>query len=445
MNLEQFLTILLSNLSDQKIPYCILRNYKGLPQYNPGNDIDFLIRFCDKESVIKTLQGIGNILLTGYAERPYVVSTFVYGVEWGENKFSIQVDFFLSLSWKGLPYLYTEDVLLTARSAANSSHLIIIPKPSHEAIISFYSSYLVGGWIKQKYWELTRDVFLNNKNEVISSLTPLMNKRIVNILIDSVIEKDTTKIISLLRKLRKSLFINSLSKSPIFTINAIISHYYFEILFRFTPINIISACILGPDGAGKSEITKLLEKRLQNTVKQVAVRHLKPQLFKNTKSNGPVTDPHGKIARSAIISIAKIIFWFFELWVDRFFHGYKNLTLQIWDRYYHDILVDSKRYRYGGPVWVARLIGKLVPKPDLWILLDAPPEVLQARKKEVPYKETARQRDAYLRLISEMPSYAIVDASKPVDNVIVETERTILNFMAKRTAQRLNIKFDRLK
>ena len=60
------------------------------------------------------------------------------------------------------------------------------------------------------------------------------------------------------------------------------------------------------------------------------------------------------------------------------------------------MLVDPRRYRYGGAMWLARWVGKIIPKPDLWILLDAPAEVLQKRKQEVPPEETARQRRAYL-------------------------------------------------
>lgn len=88
-------------------------------------------------------------------------------------------------------------------------------------------------------------------------------------------------------------------------------------------------------------------------------------------------------------------------------------NLIVFDRYYHDLLVDPRRYRYGGPMWLVRWIGKLIPKPDLWVLLDAPPHVLQARKQEVTPQETARQREAYLDLANKLPNFHVVDASQP--------------------------------
>jgi len=90
-----------------------------------------------------------------------------------------------------------------------------------------------------------------------------------------------------------------------------------------------------------------------------------------------------------------------------------------------------------------RFVGRFVPQPHLVILLDAPPEVLQARKKDVPFEETVRQREAYLRLVRSLPNGYAVDASRPLDNVATEIEWIILDYMAERTARRLGLKGNR--
>jgi thymidylate kinase len=107
-------------------------------------------------------------------------------------------------------------------------------------------------------------------------------------------------------------------------------------------------------------------------------------------------------------------------------------TLVLLDRYYHDLLVYPKRYRYGGPLRLARFVGQLIPKPHLVILLDAPPEVIQSRRQEVPFEETARQREAYLKVVENLPNSHVVDASKPLDDVVTEVEGLILDYMTKR-------------
>jgi thymidylate kinase len=137
-----------------------------------------------------------------------------------------------------------------------------------------------------------------------------------------------------------------------------------------------------------------------------------------------VEDPHGKPKRSALVSLAKILVWLMEEWYANLFQDQRE-TLLICDRYYHDLLVDPIRYRYGGPAWAARLVGELMPQPNLWILLDADPDVLQARKREVPLEETSRQRTAYLAFVRDQKYYLIVDASQPLDRVIADVANGI--------------------
>src|SRR5438105_12039839 len=93
------------------------------------------------------------------------------------------------------------------------------------------------------------------------------------------------------------------------------------------------------------------------------------------------------------------------------------------DRYYHDILVDPRRYRYGGPRWLARLACAWVPQPDLWILLDAPASVIRARKSEIPLSEIERQRLCYQELINHLRDGHIVDTSRSPDEVARAVER----------------------
>src|SRR5207248_3547393 len=62
-------------------------------------------------------------------------------------------------------------------------------------------------------------------------------------------------------------------------------------------------------------------------------------------------------------------------------------------RYLLDAMVDRRRYRYSGPQWLLKAIWTISPKPDLIILLDAGPQIIWARKKEVALEETIRGSD----------------------------------------------------
>ena len=38
--------------------------------------------------------------------------------------------------------------------------------------------------------------------------------------------------------------------------------------------------------------------------------------------------------------------------------------LVVFDRYFDDLLIDAKWYRYGKPMWVVRAFRSLIPKSD---------------------------------------------------------------------------------
>ena len=156
------------------------------------------------------------------------------------------------------------------------------------------------------------------------------------------------------------------------------------------------------------------------------MRHLKPRIVMRRRGETVTINPnpHEQIPRSTLTSIAKISVWLLEEWYAALFLE-KRTTLLICDRYYHDLLIDPIRYRYGGPMWIARLVGKFMPQPGLWVLLDAPAEVLQARKQEVSFNETVRQRQEYMNFVCKQRKHVIVDASKPLDKVITYVEHAI--------------------
>jgi len=101
--------------------------------------------------------------------------------------------------------------------------------------------------------------------------------------------------------------------------------------------------------------------------------------------------------------------------------------------------VDSKRIRYGGPSWLLKMAARVVPRPDLVILLDAPADVLWSRKQEVPFEEVLRQRDGYCKVAGKLPFSATVNAAQPLADVIRDVESTIIEHYARRTAERLRL------
>lgn len=202
--------------------------------------------------------------------------------------------------------------------------------------------------------------------------------------------------------------------------------------------------LLGLDGSGKSTVLEALEKIFSQPsfvgVKIVS-RHpgflydrlLQVKPSPHHSDDEPIAIEHyGKPPHGTIKSITKLgilaLDWFAGYWGQMVHQRAKGLLILFDRHFFLDVAIDPLRYRYGGPLWFARLMGRLLPKPDLVILLDAPIEVLQNRKQEISLEEAARQRSAYLELIEKWPNSHIIDVSKPLEQVIREAKQIILRY-----------------
>lgn len=200
---------------------------------------------------------------------------------------------------------------------------------------------------------------------------------------------------------------------------------------------------LGADGSGKSTAIAGVKQKLAPAFRQTSYTHLRPRLGSKNDGSPPVVDPHAQPPRGWLASSLKLIYFLLDYclgYVTRVYPQLTRSTLVIFDRYYHDLLVDTRRYRYSGSRWLAKFIAWFIPRPDLWILLDAPAEVMQSRKQEVSFAETERQRAAYLELIATLPNAHVVDASLDVDLVAQNIQKIALAHLQQRTATRLKLK-----
>ena len=201
--------------------------------------------------------------------------------------------------------------------------------------------------------------------------------------------------------------------------------------------------LIGPDGCGKSSIIDVIRQQYTFAFRAVQCFHMRPKLLRRkTQTDAVVTNPHGQRPRGFIASSAKALFLIADYLLGYMFQVVPALGrthLIIFDRYVYDLLVDSKRVRYGGPRWLLRLVALVVPRPDLVILLDAPAEVLWSRKQEVVFEEVVRQRKAYLQVVSKLPSAIVVNAAQPIPDVIRDVNGAIVAYFSRRTADRLGL------
>ena len=297
------------------------------------------------------------------------------------------------------------------------------------------------GHVKDKYKSFLAQTFRVNTDHAMATLTRLFGDKIGKQMIDSVTQENWESIEARRNVLRIALALNQLCSCP----TLILKKIFFDIKRLFKRwINypgVFIVCI-GPDGSGKSSVADRVIKRLETTFKADKTHHYhwKPLTSQRSKAGiSPVDNPHGPPTRGTLASTIYLFYHAFEFILGGILRLKPVLFrngMVIVDRYFYDIMVDPKRYRLNAPAWLSFLLSKIILKPDLVICLDAPAKIFYERKQEVSFEDVVRLREGYQVFVKGLSSGHIVDASRPLEDVVRQTEDIIVNYMVERTDRR---------
>ena len=204
--------------------------------------------------------------------------------------------------------------------------------------------------------------------------------------------------------------------------------------------------LLGPDGVGKSTTTATIKQDLTTLFSQQREFHWRPQLIM-PRPEDPVPgrggleemfsqNRHGDPPRGFVISIARLLGVMLDYWIGYFTQIREQLArpgLIVFDRYYHDILVDSLRYRYGGPKWLLHALRfALPPWQVFFIILDADEQVVYSRKQELTLSEIQYQRGAYRELSIKLPNALLLRTDRGLEVCRNQALRGIVEHLGRR-------------
>lgn len=215
--------------------------------------------------------------------------------------------------------------------------------------------------------------------------------------------------------------------------------------------------LVGPDGAGKSTLSRMLEDaplpfrvkriymginlessslmlpttRLLLTAKRA--RGHRPDLAVGGASRLAVAPGRSLLgpARHGSRELARLGVWVLEEWLRQVVAGWYSLRgfVVVFDRHFY------ADYYSAGPAGAGAfqvlhgwLLRHAYPKPDLVICLDAPGEVLYARKQEASVDWLERRRVDYLALASAVPALSVVDADRPLELVFTDVVEAITEY-----------------
>lgn len=432
-NLSELVTAIFQAWHEAGVAFLVLRNYERLPQ-DVGNDVDVLIRPAQlalAENVMVTAA-----LSTGYRlHNRAEFSPVSYFFHHPESLRQLQIDLFYNHQWRGFDLLPVEVVMDRRR---RRSDLFSVPSAVHEAISDLLGRLIFHGYVKENYKELIQATARSEGLRMTQTLTEMFGEALAGQLVEAMAQGRWEVVEGCFGAMRRELIWRRLTGEPLHTLRSILRDYRRFLKRLWHPPGLV-VVLIGPDGCGKSTVAQRVAERLVHTFRpDKSVRiHWKPAVFFKGRraARPPTVDPHGQSCRGPVLSLVFLVYHWIEYLVGGWLHflpvRFRN-GLVLVDRYYYDFAVDPRRFRMQVQPAVVRWLFRHVPQPDLVFLLDAPADILRARKAEVTAAETERQRKAYQELLSRLSHGRTVDATAPTEVVTDQILSEILAFMTER-------------
>jgi thymidylate kinase len=225
----------------------------------------------------------------------------------------------------------------------------------------------------------------------------------------------------------------------------------------------VTIALLGADGAGKTTIGRRLEEDAKLRIKYIymginpdAVNRVLPTTWlwmKVKKTIGMASDQGGppdptrqerpksrwkRLLRGAKSNV-RLANQLAEEWYRQTLAWYYQCRgfVVLFDRHffadYFAHHVQTNGQRPLGKRLHGAILNRLYPRPDLVIVLDAPAEVLFARKGEGTIALIEKRRREYLEIENHVPRFSVVDATFPLDEVTREVVKLIEDVRGRRS------------
>lgn len=422
------------------IQYCVVGNTGSYSSFIEG-DVDIVIpqqkikiihslvlSFCKNEGIrlVQCLQHEHN--------------AFYYVIQWFESgipKF-LKLDICGDFYWKALLFIKSDEIISRAMETVdgegNGKHFFV-PVPANE-FIYYLLKKLDKGHISSVQAVHLHDQWKKDPEGCLGNIRRFWKKDDCDLISKAAESNDWNPVIVAIPTLKKSIHSN---------VRVTWKGLYGEFLRRIRRVVFptgLTVAFLGSDGSGKSSVLQLVASSLAPVFRKQAYYHLRPFLLRARAAGdvGFVTNPHASTMYGLVLSVIKLIYLCLDYTIGHFtIIRWRKIfsTFVLFDRYFQDIVVDPRRFRYGGPLWLARAFGKMLPSPDAFVFLNAPVDIVQKRKREVTYDECLRENNDYLKLASTLKKAIIIDASKPLKDVVAEVNGFLLNLLAQRAEKRL--------
>lgn len=405
-------------LLNDNADYAVLRNFEGLPDNNKSRDIDIIITrksyVALKSELLKLIDSSGWKIIT-YLHSDRLI-TYVCGFSCGEYIELVQWDFFFNTSVWGILLMDASEFV----QHRQFNGFLYYMEVEYQFLDKYLYNRAVGSQFPDKYAWMREKA---SQNLVVKQKIKAVFR------VNSIEECDN---IDSHKLVMRAIAANYLQR-PLDSIGNVLLFLWTFIRNYICSNTGFSIGFTGPDGSGKTTVIDLMIENLGEVFRKAHVYfHFRPMLFGNLgevahsagikkEVDRSYEKPHRGGKTGLLSSLLRLGYYSVDYLLG-YFLRVKPVTritrLAIFDRYYTDIICDSRRSRIYLPVKFLYWWGKcFIPSLDYNILLTARTETILTRKRELDAAgvEAINQKIDYL---ADKPGfYKVMNEGAPQEAV----------------------------
>jgi len=415
-------------LEAEHIAYAVLHGWEGeFPGEN--GDLDLVVEAASLPRITRALQRSFSLVQM----LPYQSTGigFVIRPKGDSRQHSLIVDCSSDFRWRGL-VLFPARELLAERRRLHHHWLVA---PGHEFAYLLAKKIFEKRFFPEPQRRRIRQLLARLGPEADAISSRLMGEGYGRAVCQAIRREDWELLARSMPALRRALLVRRLAEDPWMLLRYLAPEIR-RLWRRWRRPTGLWVALLGPDGSGKTTLAQRLEQSPPAAFRRTLRFHLRPQLWPAGQGRPPVSEPHAQAPRCRLASAVKAVYYSAREWIGYLAQVRPALvrsTLVIADRCFDDILLDPRRYRMHGAGSVMRRMRRLLPRPDLSLVLLASAGAIAARKQEVPPAELDAQLAGYREWAARTGSAVLLDSEAGPERVYEQAQEIINNILEQRT------------
>ncbi len=435
---KQLFCLLIENLNQAQVKYCIIGDYENLPE-SVEHDIDMwtndmnAFRLCLENAMKRTgfRPIIDNETHQGFNIACYKKET--------DGITILKFDIMNSTAYKSFLDLFRSEEMEASIVPYKNFY---IASGANEALMHFIYPMFEWGFIKK---DIYKDAICKYCNESIFKVTfeRLWGKSSSNMVLDKISQRDWKGIEAMMFKLRCKAVLRALPKMETWKKMFYVST---DLIKRWHKPTGLSIAFCGLDGAGKTTILDELNHIFLNLLKskKVFYGYWRPMVLPEIRvlfGKKVVHDPaireqqkgktiieEGKKSKGKIISTFKLFYY----WIDYLLAPFKYGQIEsrggavLFDRHYIDMVVHPLRFEMNVGRKVMLFLYRFINKPNFTFFLWCTPEEILLRKQEFTKEEISKMIDDYNDVGQYIRNFTPIHTNTTIEEEVAE----ILGYLA---------------